>query len=123
MNPQFYFLRLFKSGGRYLRISRNSTLVLRCPASLLRHVNEHDYLILVGNKFLSKFVIVGLNSLPYLKVAGVYAVSDRSFVDERIKFRMREIMNKYLFTSYNVIDDSWLNIIDQYNDVNPLFGK
>lgn len=122
MNPQFYFLRLFKSEGRYLRISRNSCLKLRCPASLIRHINEHDYLILVGNKFLTNFVIIGLNQKPILKVGGVYIVSQRSFVDERIKFRMRQLMNKYLFTSYNVIDDSWLNVIEQYDEVHHLFS-
>lgn len=121
--PRFYYLRLFKSGGRYLRTSRYACFTLRCPASLLRHVNEHDYLILVGNKFLNKFVIVGLDSDPYLKVAGVYKVSDRSFVDDRIKFRMRELINKYLFSTYTTpLDESWLNVIEQYDEIKPLFS-
>lgn len=120
--PQFYYLRLFKSGGRYLRISRNACFTLRCPASLLRYVNEHDYLILVGNKYLNKFVIIGLDSEPCLKVGRVYDVSDRTFVDERIKFRMRQLMNKYLFSSYNYLDESWINVIEQYDELHPLFS-
>lgn len=107
-----YYLPLFKGRGDYLRITRNSAFVIKCPAKLKRKLDECSSLLLVGNTSLTKFVIVGFSNKPCLHIVDIFKVL--SLVDERIKFMLRMRMNTHLIHGTSICEESKIALIDKY---------
>lgn len=109
-----YYLPIYKTGGNYLRVTRNSAFVLSCPASLKRQLDKCCSLLLVGDASLTKFVIVGFTEKPYYKVYDWFKV--RGKVDERIRFMMKMRMNRHMLTDYPLTLPKQKMALDSYLD-------